>query len=190
MESKESLNDNTPVFKKRKRMAWNSPKCKDGFWICIKCKEEKEFSFFYKKSSSKTGYHNICKDCERPRTKERDKRRSNECPKFFIKRLLSGRMSGINSSSRKAGWGKDLTTDMIYSIYEKQEGLCAITKEKMTNISGKGKIKTNISIDRIDSSKPYEEGNIQLVCYIVNIMKNSFTMDELKDWSYKIYKNV
>jgi hypothetical protein len=173
-----------------RNMAWNSPVCKDGFWICIKCKEEKELSMFYKKRNTKNGYTNVCKTCESVRTKEKDKRRSNESVLFFIKRLLSGRMSGMNSNSRKANWGINLNAEIIYEIYLKQNGLCAITKEKMTNIAGKGKVTTNISIDRIDSNKKYEIENIQLVCYIVNIMKNNFTIEELISWSDKICKNA
>jgi hypothetical protein len=187
--AKDKAEEVTSVLKNKKR-SWNSPICKEGFWVCIKCKEEKEISNFYKKRSSKTGFHNLCKPCDNKRTKEREKRRSNESVLFFIKRLLSGRTSMMNSNSRKANWGKDLSADMIYEIYLKQNGLCAITKEKMTNIAGKGKVKTNLSIDRIDSNRQYELDNIQLVCYIVNIMKNNFGIEDLVEWANKIYKNA
>ena len=82
----------------------------------------------------------------------------------------------------------DLNKEKLVALYESQKGLCAITKQPMTFISGKGKIYTNISIDRIDSSKGYELDNVQLVCYIVNIMKNNFSIDELRKWCYNILR--
>ena len=45
---------------------------------------------------------------------------------------------------------------------------------------------TNISIDRIDSNLGYVKGNIQLVCYVVNIMKNNFSMNEFIAFCEKI----
>jgi len=170
-----------------RKLAWNSPICQEGYWICIKCKEEKPLDSFYKKKTTKNGFNNSCKVCDNKRTKAKAKRRSNESVLFFIKRLISGKSS--NKRENRA-WDKKITAELIYDIYLKQNGLCAITKEKLTNIAGKGKVKTNISIDRIDSNIPYTLDNIQLVCYIVNIMKNIFTEAELKEWCYKIYKNI
>jgi hypothetical protein len=159
----------------------------DGHWICIKCKEEKPLDSFYKKKTTNNGFANVCKKCDNERTKSKDKRRSNESAIYFIKRLISGKSS---TKRENRTWDKDITPEVIYDLYKRQDGLCAITKEKLTHIAGKGKIKTNISIDRIDSNLPYTIDNIQLVCYIVNIMKNSFTKEELKEWCYKIYKNI
>lgn len=52
----------------------------------------------------------------------------------------------------------------------------------MTHVRGSGRVKTNASLDRIDSSKPYEKGNVQLVCAVTNFMKHDMTVDEMKDW--------
>ena len=43
-----------------------------------------------------------------------------------------------------------------------------------------GRLKNNLSIDRINSNEGYITNNIQFVCTSVNIMKNTLTMDELK----------
>jgi len=73
----------------------------------------------------------------------------------------------------------DLTIDYLDTLYYQQEGLCAITGRMMTHIVGKGKVTTNISIDRIDSDSGYSTDNVQLVCHDVNIMKSTLTMDQL-----------
>lgn len=56
----------------------------------------------------------------------------------------------------------------------------------MTTERGEGTVYTNASIDRIDSSKGYTLDNVQLVCNIVNLMKNTLSIDELCDWCKSI----
>jgi hypothetical protein len=76
-----------------------------------------------------------------------------------------------------------LTLEYIMEIWDRQDGKCALSGEVMTHIMGTGgRVNTNISIDRIDSSKGYEVGNIQLVCAIVNIMKQNMSSNELISW--------
>lgn len=59
----------------------------------------------------------------------------------------------------------------------------------MTHLRGHGRLMTNVSIDRIDSSKGYEEGNVQLVCHITNLMKQDLSISELKMWCAKIVEH-
>lgn len=94
-------------------------------------------------------------------------------PKKFIRYLCA---KGVHT----------LSQDFLYSLYEKQNGLCALSKIPMTFIHGIGRTRTNLSVDRIDSSKEYTEDNVQLVCGIVNIMKGNMTIIELKYWCEKI----
>lgn len=73
---------------------------------------------------------------------------------------------------------KKISSEYVISIYRSQNGLCALSGEKMTHIRGHGHLDTNISIDRIDSSKDYVEGNIQLVCTAVNLMKSRLSQED------------
>ena len=82
-----------------------------------------------------------------------------------------------------------LPLEYVQDIYKHQNGLCAISGVEMTHIRGHGKVPTNISIDRIDSSKEYEIGNIQLVCHYVNTMKMAQTTETLQWWCEKIVEN-
>ena len=59
----------------------------------------------------------------------------------------------------------------------------------MTFTAGSGKVLTNISIDRINSKKNYEYGNIQFICHNVNSMKNNMEDNELIDWCKSIVNN-
>ena len=59
----------------------------------------------------------------------------------------------------------------------------------MTYQQGLGNLETNISIDRIDSSKDYIKGNIQFICRRVNTMKHNESLDSLIFWSRAIMEN-
>lgn len=80
----------------------------------------------------------------------------------------------INKKKRQ-----ELTLEYCMQIYFSQEGKCAITGEEMTHVRGKGRVLTNISIDRIDPNIGYVEGNIQFVTHKVNLLKSDMQMEDL-----------
>lgn len=88
----------------------------------------------------------------------------------------------LQSLAKKVKSRRDLSVDNLFELYEKQKGLCALSGREMTYISGKGRIPTNISIDRIDNTIGYEIDNIQLVCRQANQMKMELTHLELSKW--------
>ena len=45
------------------------------------------------------------------------------------------------------------------------------------------------TIDRIDSSKGYVEGNVCICTWFINTMKANLTVDQFKDVITKIYEN-
>lgn len=83
----------------------------------------------------------------------------------------------------------DLTLDDLLNQWEIQNGECPYTgiELKLPNYS---KIKINIielaSLDRIDSRKLYEKGNIVFVSTPINYMKNSMTEEETVAFCKKI----
>lgn len=76
----------------------------------------------------------------------------------------------------------------ILELWNKQNGICAITGLPMTLEVGKGLTGTNVSVDRIDSSKGYIKGNMQLVQHTANTMKSDLSMNELLDYCERILK--
>jgi hypothetical protein len=75
----------------------------------------------------------------------------------------------------------NLTPAYLYTLFEKQNGLCALTGRCLTfhKSNGKGTMdRDSASIDRIDSGKGYIQGNVQWVCSFANIMKQRFTNQE------------
>jgi len=84
----------------------------------------------------------------------------------------------------------DYDVEFLKTLWESQEGKCAITGMTMReapNAQGfKKKKPDNGSLDRIDSKKPYRKDNIQFVCVCVNFMKNNFSNDEIINFIERI----
>lgn len=83
----------------------------------------------------------------------------------------------------------DLTIEYVWNLYLEQDGRCAVTKLKITFPE---KIhdhpKSTASLDRIDSSQGYIEGNVMWVHKQVNLMKQSLGVEEFYIWCNKIAK--
>ena len=175
--------------------------------ICSKCKKKKSIKEFWKQPGSRDGYHTWCKDCKRlkpiivkskckcgaeiERKVHPYKKTKWICPKCSIRKVIDnngGRpvnytgneyFTGSEYSTWKASSKRrfidwNITKDDLKEIYQKQKGECALSGVVMETFSNSP---FRISIDRIDSTKPYVKENVQFVCSIVNVMKNKFSED-------------
>jgi hypothetical protein len=66
------------------------------------------------------------------------------------------------------------------NLMKKQEGRCALTNLKMLLDEEPGDDQLRYSLDRIDSAKHYEPGNLQVVCKFVNKWKGAMDNEEFK----------
>lgn len=89
--------------------------------------------------------------------------------------LHGGHLAGLRSSAEERGILYEVTPEYLWELYQKQEGLCALTGQ---NISiDKGGSKKTASLDRIDSKEGYVEGNVQWVHKDLNLMKRSYSQE-------------
>lgn len=90
--------------------------------------------------------------------------------------------------------GCTLTLEDLQEQWKLQQGVCPYTKIKLTlpedgNVANLD-VAIRASLDRIDSSKPYEVGNIQFVSTPINYMKNTMSDEQTKDYLRCISTNI
>lgn len=111
------------------------------------------------------------------------KRAQERSPEAFLKYLLL--LTTGRSRETAVEQGKlnsvclivEITIDDLLALRVSQNDKCAITKSPMEY---KMNSLLSASIDRIDSTKGYIKGNVQLVCQWVNSAKNNYTDAEIK----------
>jgi hypothetical protein len=164
--------------KSRKILNFKAPE--QGTKYCVKCKLTLDISKFHKDKSNSTGLQTYCKDCGTENTKKWASSYDG-----YLKKLYK---DVIHNAKKRAKIIKvNITIDDLKKLYEKQNGLCALSGIKMTRdvytTKGNNHIinKYNISVDRIDSDKDYDIDNIQLVCAIINRMKTDLPDHEFLD---------
>lgn len=159
------------VLEKQKQVESN-------IWTCSSCNRELvlDSENFHKRSDSVTGYQHRCKVCLK-----KDPRRvtrlikNNDLDLFIYDNFYNAQYR-----AKKKNIEFTITSQDLKELWDSQKGKCALTGLNMTHIKLEGKVKTNLSIDRINPNLGYIKDNVQLVCNIVNVMKSDMNMDDLK----------
>lgn len=160
-----------------------------GNLLCYKCNKYKSEECFDSnpKNWFRNGKDRQCKECKK---QQYIKRRLANRGKKDLNRLLLERYHGILERAAKKNLECSITLDYLRELWCKQNGLCAISNIPMTYIFNNGRIPTNISVDRIDSSRGYTRDNIQLVCMAVNQMKSDLDDNTFYDICAAIVRNA
>lgn len=180
------------------RKHWSRPVHKSivssGSQNCKFCGKEKPLEDFYSNGCFADGvkkYRTRCKICvlkklrdDQPSIYKTKAHKRSASPKAFISSILN------HAAKRKQELGFDIDLGYLVRLFEEQLGKCAVSGVGMTYLAGSGRIFTNISLDRIDSSKGYLRGNVQFVCDIVNRMKSDMEQKELLFWCRRILGNA
>jgi hypothetical protein len=120
---------------------------------------------------------------------------TKSCGCYFQKHMFKGyknfsgqQWSRIKHQAKQRNIEFDITIEYVYELYEKQNNKCAISGvEIKLNKNYEGKKSLNsASLDRIDSSLGYIEGNVQWVHKTVNMMKNNMTEKDFIEWCKNI----
>ena len=85
----------------------------------------------------------------------------------------------LRRSAKKRGYVFEVSMEYLWDLFQKQNQICAITGDRIENIE-------DASLDRIDSSKGYIEGNVQWVTYRANVSKHTMSMNELYEFCKKV----
>lgn len=104
----------------------------------------------------------------------------------------SGKVTGRYFNQVKRGAAKrnlefSLSIEYMAKLFDSQRGLCALTGEPIFfSEARKYKEETSASLDRIDNTKGYIEGNVQFVSKQVNFMKHKLDQNTFLDLCRKI----
>ena len=101
-----------------------------------------------------------------------------------VRKFLTQLAKGLKyrTSNRKKFVFCNILLEHLIDLWHKQDGRCILSGVPMTTIRGTEsgwQVPTNASVDRIDNNLGYISGNIQLVCWQVNLMKGQLTNEEL-----------
>lgn len=131
---------------------------------CSKCREEKPVGDFYGNSASKTKLHSACKGCA-------DLSVQASHRKNIAKYLLTS----AKSRALATGIEFDLKLeDLVVPEY------CPVFGFKMAYATGRGRTDTSYSIDRLDNSRGYVKGNVAVISWLANRLKNNATCAQLE----------
>ena len=103
----------------------------------------------------------------------------------------------LKAGAKKRKFDFEITYEYLEELFVKQQGLCALSGVPIgflkcsyySRYNRKNNEKQTASLDRIDSSKGYIEGNVQWVHCIVNKMKLDLDQDDFLVWCYNILQH-
>ena len=163
------------------------------FRYCNTCKQWLQQSNFNIDRSSlhnnRGGYCTQCKECQHNHYIF-NRQKLLQDKEFALHYKLCQALKGAKRRSKIKNNYLDIDLSYLYYLWDVQSGKCAITNIPMTFEYYKGRVNTNLSIDRIDSSKGYIKGNIWLVCMCVNQMKNDLSLSHLDYLCDCVLKNA
>lgn len=139
---------------------------------CSKCGEELPLTAFYKRSAAKDGLWSHCKKC--------DHKRKNKYVKANPVRVQTSAMvSDARNRAKRKHLKFDIDGEYVRSLIVARCPILGIPLEWST-LRGKGVIANSPSLDRIDPTKGYVKGNVWIISYKANTIKNNATHEELK----------
>lgn len=149
--------------------------------LCHKCKVEKAAEEFHAKKQAKRGYSYSCKACTAAYKLEYYKTYKTRQKMIMLERFGAspeGRMAFLitKSKERAKEAGLEHSIELADLTWN---STCPYLGIQLTHELGKGQLLSNASLDRIDSTKGYVPGNVQIISRMANTMKSSASMDQL-----------
>lgn len=122
---------------------------------CYKCNRVLPLTCFHKHKDCYAGYNSVCKECRKPISKAQFQKTSKQYRLFNSAR------------SRAKILGREFSISMEDVVIPE---ICPVFKCPMVRPS----------LDRIDSNKGYIPGNVRVISYRANSLKNNATIEEME----------
>lgn len=146
--------------------------------ICISCKETKLFSDFGKQKGMKSGLRSSCYECTKKRKIELTSTKEKH---------LACLLSKCKSRSKKLNIPFDLDLNYLLSISSEY---CPVFNSKLVWGRGNGfSAEFSPSLDRLIPDKGYIKGNMAIISFKANRMKNNGSTEEIRKLLNWLEKN-
>lgn len=156
---------------------------------CETCKLELPLEQFHKKRKNKDGHSSKCRTCQQKykdiyykKNKEKiaqSRQKYYSDPQNRIKLLLGK----VKERSAISGIEFNISPEDLEIPH-----YCPYLNVPLTHWIGRGHQIYNSSIDRIDSSRGYTKGNVQVISLLANQMKNSANNEQLVNFAINVLR--
>lgn len=141
--------------------------------LCSKCKEVKPFSEFTKGSDN--GYRYQCRACNNAYQNNPERRKQNSARYYAKRKQVDPALFMWKQAKHRAKWDYD---NMEFSIAVEDIVIPEVCPYLNIPFEPLDK-RYGYSLDRINSTKGYIPGNVQVISRLANTMKNNATEQEL-----------
>ncbi len=119
-----------------------------------------------------------CEKCAHKENMESIRKKNGE-----VGGLTKTEHTRLKRSAEKRGYTFEVSIEYLWNLFQEQKQICAITGDYIPNIK-------EASLDRIDSSKGYIEGNVQWATQQANLSKHVMTMEQLYEFCRKVLNHA
>jgi hypothetical protein len=155
---------------------------------CKKCNRFLDFSLFSKNAAIKDGLQSKCKECDNKYQRKRrieNKEKVQEYGRIYREThfndfdfRIQGLLNASKQRSREKGLDNSLTKDDLKELFP-EDGKCPVFGFKL-EWNKAGFRDTSPSIDRIDPTKGYVKGNVQIISWKANRIKGYASVEDLE----------
>lgn len=97
------------------------------------------------------------------------------------------------SRAVERNYGCDITVEYLFELFHSQNGICPFTGWTLilppAGSGFKSSNPANASLDRIDNSKGYIQGNVRFIAFMANIGRGIFTDEQLIEFCKAVAGN-
>lgn len=143
--------------------------------LCAKCKEVKPQEEFYRTKQNKRGFNSYCRKCHYTKSNASPNRKKNSAIYYARKKAENPQLFMWKQAKHRARCDyneMEFTIEVEDIVIPEKCPYMGVEFIPLDSDFG-------YSLDRIDSSKGYTKGNVQVISYIANKMKNNATTEQL-----------
>lgn len=159
---------------------------------CSKCKQVLSVKMFNKDKSKIDGLDSLCRSCRADRRAKYyanggKKHKQSYCKANPVQTITSSLIRGARNRAKNKNLPFDIDLDYVRSMVGKNAELAShcpvfgipLDWSCMRN-NGHGPLPNSPSLDRIDPDRGYVKGNVWVISYRANAIKNDASHEELK----------